>query len=545
MGIIKGMETQYLGEYPQSDVVKPLIKAQAHIVISHKGAKMNLARLAAENVNNFGVYDLFTFVGKDKAVVLTNVDINNYGRAVATGLKKLGVKRGEVVCTVLTNVAEIPQTINGIMRMGAIFLPIIFALTAPEIRYIIENSETGYVITEKRLLPKIKEATAKLSGLKIIVIGNDEQNGYIDYADLLKESNASGDLVDVQDDELAMLMYTSGTTGFPKGVMLSHGNLESNMRDGAAVWPPIAGNRGLICLPMNHMYGLSSYFQACAFGDGIVMIARFDPEFIFDVIKKYKVNSLPMVPTMITMLMQAHNPEKHDISSVGAIVSSGGPLAEATLLKAMEQLKIPIINAYGMTEAGPSITRQKLDRYKIGSVGPAVPHLEMRIVDENDKEVPAGTEGEIICKGPGVMKGYWKMPKETAETLRNGWLHSGDIGKVDEDGDLYITGRRKDLIIKGGENIDPSISEKWLYYHPAVSEAAVIGFPDAKYGEEVAAVIVLKPGQKASEQELIDFVREHVHHFSAPNKIFFVDDMPKNNLGKILKKDLKKRLAGS
>ncbi|MBN1375890.1 MAG: AMP-binding protein [Dehalococcoidia bacterium] len=506
---------------------------------------MNIARLAAENVKNFGTYDLFTYVGKDAAVVLTNVDIDEKGRSLATGLKKLGVKRGEVVCTVLTNVAEIPQTINGIMRMGAIFLPIIFALTAPEIRYIIEHSETRYVITENRLLPKIKEAVANLSAdLKIIVIGNDEP-GYINYADLLKESNASGDIVDVPDNELAMLMYTSGTTGFPKGVMLSHGNLESNMRDGAAVWPPTAGNRGLICLPMNHMYGLSSYFQACAYGDGMVMIARFDPEFIFKVIKEYKVNSLPMVPTMITMLIQTFNPEKHDVSSVGAIISSGGPLAEATLLKAMETLKIPIINAYGMTEAGPSITRQKLDRYKVGSVGPAIPHLEMKIVDENDREVPAETEGEIICKGPGVMKGYWKMPKETATTLRNGWLHSGDIGRVDEDGDLYITGRKKDLIIKGGENIDPSISEKWLYYHPAVSEAAVIGFPDTKYGEEVAAVIVLKPGQKASEQELIDFVREHVHHFSAPNKVFFVDDMPKNNMGKILKKELKKSLVQS
>jgi long-chain acyl-CoA synthetase len=191
------------------------------------------------------------------------------------------------------------------------------------------------------------------------------------------------------------------------------------------------------------------------------------------------------------------------------------------------------------------VSRQRLDRYKIGSVGPAIPGLDMKIVDEKGKEVPTGTEGEIICKGPGVMKGYWNMPKETAATLKNGWLYTGDIGKVDEDGDLYITGRRKDLIIKGGENIDPSISEKWLYYHPAVSEAAVIGFPDAKYGEEVAAVIVLKPGQKASEQELIDFVREHVHHFSAPNKVFFVEDMPKNNLGKILKKDLKQRLAGS
>ncbi|MGD0857283.1 MAG: AMP-binding protein [Dehalococcoidia bacterium] len=507
---------------------------------------MNIARLSAENVSKFGVYNMFTFVGKQGEVVLTNAEIEKRGRALATGLKKLGLKKGDVVASVLTNVPEIPQTINGIIRTGAIFLPIIFALTAPEIRYIMENSECKFVITEKRLVPKITEAAEGLkTHPKIIVIGADEKDGYMDYADLLKESDSRGDVENTADDDLAMLMYTSGTTGFPKGVMLTHSNLEKNLRQGAEVWPPTPGNLGLVCLPMNHAYGLSSYFQGCAYGDGMVMIPRFDPEKIFEVLKNYNVSSLPLVPTMITMLMQAYNPEKHSLGSLAAIISSGGPLAEATLLQAMELFKVGIIHAYGLTEAGPTVSRQRLDRYKIGSVGPAIPGLDMKIVDEKGKEVPTGTEGEIICKGPGVMKGYWNMPKETAATLKNGWLYTGDIGKVDEDGDLYITGRRKDLIIKGGENIDPSISEKWLYYHPAVSEAAVIGFPDAKYGEEVAAVIVLKPGQKASEQELIDFVREHVHHFSAPNKVFFVEDMPKNNLGKILKKDLKQRLAGS
>jgi long-chain acyl-CoA synthetase len=507
---------------------------------------MNIARFAVENVGKFGVYDQFTFVGKDGTVVLTNEEIEKRGKALATGLKKLGLKKGDIVSVVLTNVPEIPQTINGIVRTGGIFLPIIFALTAPEIRYIIEHSESKYVITEKRLLPKIREAMAGFkSPPKLIVIGSTSEDHCINYTDLLTETDSRGDVVDVADDEMAMLMYTSGTTGFPKGVMLSHSNLENNLRQGAEVWTPTPGAFGLVCLPMNHMYGLSSYFQACVFGDGMVMIPRFDPEKIFEVLKNYPVTSLPLVPTMITMLMQTYDPKKHSLGNLAAIISSGGPLAEATLLQAMELFKVGIIHAYGLTEAGPTVARQRIDRYKIGSVGPAIPRLEMKIVDENGKEVPTGTEGEIICKGPGIMKGYWKMPKETAATLKNGWLHTGDIGKVDEDGDLYITGRKKDLIIKGGENIDPSISEKWLYYHPAVSEAAVIGIPDAKYGEEVAAVIVIKPGHTVSEQELIDHVREHVHHFSAPNKVFFVDDMPKNNLGKILKKDLKKTLTGS
>ncbi len=507
---------------------------------------MNITRLAVENVGKFGIYDQFTFIGKDGVVVLTNEEIEKRARALATGLRKLGIKKADIVSVVLTNVPEIPQTINGIIRTGAIFLPIIFALTAPEIRYIIEHSESKYVITEKKLLPKIREALAGSGAApELIVIGAAVEDNCINYADLLTECDSRGDVQDTADDDLAMLMYTSGTTGFPKGVMLSHSNLESNLRQGAEVWTPTPGARGLVCLPMNHMYGLSSYFQSCVFGDGMVMIPRFDPEKIFEILKNYNVTSLPLVPTMITILMQAYDPEKHSLGNLMVIISSGGPLAEATLLQAMELFKIPIAHAYGLTEAGPTVARQRLDRYKIGSVGPALPGLEMKIVDENGNEVPAGTEGEIICKGPGVMKGYWKMPGETAATLKNGWLYTGDIGKVDGDGDLYITGRRKDLIIKGGENIDPSISEKWLYYHPAVAEAAVIGIPDAKYGEEVAAAIVLKPGQKAGEQELIDHVRQHVHHFSAPNRIFFVDDMPKNNLGKILKKDLRASLTKS
>lgn len=507
---------------------------------------MNIARFAVENIGKFGIYDQFTFIGKEGPVALTNDEIEKRARALATGLKKLGVEKGDIVSVVLTNVLEIPQTISGIVRTGAVFLPIIFALTAPEIRYIVEHSGSKYVITEERLLPKIKEA---LAGLKpqpgLIAIGVLPGDNCVNYADLLTESDSRGDVLDVGNDELAMLMYTSGTTGFPKGVMLSHGNLESNLRQGAEVWPPTPGARGLVCLPMNHLYGISAYFQSCLFGDGMVLIPRFEPQKIFEVLRDYPVTSLPLVPTMITMLMQAYDPQKHSLGSLGAIISSGGPLAEATLLQAMELFKVPIVHAYGLTEASPTVARQLLDRYKVGSVGPALPGLEMKIVDENGNEVPTGSEGEIICKGPGVMKGYWKMPKETAATLKNGWLYTGDIGKVDEDGDLYITGRKKDLIIKGGENIDPSISEKWLYYHPAVSEAAVIGITDAKYGEEVAAVIVLKPGQKASEQELIDHVRQHVHHFSAPNMIFFVDEMPKNNLGKILKKDLRKILTDS
>ena len=506
---------------------------------------MNVARLLGENVQKFGEYEQFIHVGADGEVVLTNVEIENRARALATGLKRLGVTKGDIVGVILGNVPEIPQTINGIVRLAAVFMPIIFALTPPEIRHILEDSKAKVIITEEKLWPKVKEAAQEVDSVKtVIIIGNVEGSNIVQYNDLLKEADERGDVEEVSNDDLAILMYTAGTTGFSKGVMLSHDNLESNMRQGAEVWPFDHSTRILITMPMSHSYGMTSYHEGCAFGCTTVLLPRFDPVQVLDVIRDYEITVIGLVPTMITMLTEVYDPGKHSMKSMKLMVSSGAPLPEETLERAVEMLGIQIYNAYGLTEAGPTVARQRKDRpLKYGSVGPPLPGVELKLVDDDGNEVPQGKEGEIICKGPGIMKGYWNKPELTAAVLKDGWLYTGDLGRLDEERDLQITGRKKDLIIKGGENIDPGVSEKWLYKHPAILEAAVVAIPDDKYGEDVAAVVVLKPGQEVSEEELINYVREHVHHFSAPRKVFIVDGLPKTTTGKILKREIKRKIV--
>lgn len=504
---------------------------------------MNIANALPENVQKFGEYEQFIYLGQDGKIVLTNVEIENRANAIATNLKKLGVEKGDIVGVVLSNISEIPQTLNGIIRSGAVFLPIIFVLTSSEIRYILEDSQAKVVITEEKLWPKINEAAQGLNCVQnIIVIGNAEGPKVIRYSDLLKGANEKVNVVDVADNDLAILMYTSGTTGFPKGVMLTHSGMKLSVKMATEVWPHNNNTRGLIALPMNHIFGVASCLEGYAAGCASVLLSQFDPLKVLEVIKDYKITLIGLVPTMITMMMQVYDPIKHSMESIDMIVSSGGPLAVETLEQAEKMFGVPIYQAYGMTEVGGSIARQRKDRpRKGGSTGFSLPGLELKLVDDNENEVPQGQDGEVVCRGPVVMKGYLNKPEETADALRGGWLHSGDLGRFDEEGELYLTGRKKDLIIKGGENIDPGVSEDWLYKHPAVLEVAVVGIPDKKYGEEVAAVVVLKPGQKVTEEELISYVREHLHHFMAPNKVVIVDNLPKTTMGKILKREIRSK----
>jgi long-chain acyl-CoA synthetase len=510
---------------------------------------MNMAGFQVEGIKKFGEYEQFTYLRDDFRTVLSNVEIDRRARAVAAGLKGLGVRKGDIVGVMVSNILEIPELMNGTMRMGAAFLPIIFMLTPQEIRYILEDARPEVLITEEKLWPKMREALeGNRTVREIVIIGraNNDEKG-LSYEDFKKQGHEPGGIVDLAADDLAILMYTSGSTGFPKGVMLSHSNLIENMLQGAAVWPSGSTDCYLGVVPMNHIYGVLGFHESCYFGSRMVLVPWFDPQKALEIITDYKITVAGMVPTMITMMMPLYNPERHSLKSMKYLVCSGAPLPEELLIKAQELFGIKIFHGYGCTEAGPTIARQRPDgKFKIGSVGPPVPGLEVKCINEEGKEVHQGEVGEIIAKGPGVMVGYWNKPKETAETLRDGWLYTGDLGRFDEDGELYVVGRKKDLIIKGGENIDPGVSENILYKHPAVLEAAVIAIPDAKYGEEVAAAVVLKPGQVATEEELIRFLKNAIHHFVAPKRIFLMETLPKTGTGKILKREIremvKKRL---
>lgn len=510
---------------------------------------MNIASYLYEGIRKYGEYEQFIYIADGREKVLTNVEIDRRARAFSSGLKKAGVKKGNIIGVMVSNIPEIPELMMGTLRGGAVFLPIIYMLTPREIRYILDDSKVHIIITEKRMLDKITVAIEGNDNIdQIVVIGaaqDDLPNKYIHYELFISQGGEQGEVLDLSSDDLSLLMYTSGSTGFPKGVMLSHGNVKGSLLGGTQVWPCDKTDTYYGCLPMNHNYGIIGLCESYYFGARMILVPNFDPVKTLEIITDYKVTVAGLVPTMIIMMMKYFDSVKHNLKSMKYMVSSGAPLAAETLNKAMEMFGIKIYHGYGCTEAGPTIARQRTDRkLKIGSVGPAIPGLALKLTDDNGKDVRPGETGEIIVKGPGVMKGYLNKPKETAETLRSGWLHTGDMGRLDEDGDLYIVGRKKDLIIKGGENIDPGVSENILLQHPAVLMAATIAITDTKYGEEVGSAVVLKSGCQASEEELLAYVGKHIHHFVTPKRIFIMTAFPLTVSGKILKREIREIVNG-
>jgi long-chain acyl-CoA synthetase len=501
----------------------------------------NIGRWLDDNVRKYGEYKQFIFLGPQGEKSWTNKEILEQARALAAGLRAAGIKKGDIIGSVISNIPEIPEIMNGVNRMGAVYLPIIYMLTAAEIRYILEDSACKVVVTEDVLLPKVREAASGLKTIeKIILVGKETAPDILPYSNLIK-SPGKADVADVDKEDIAILMYTSGTTGFPKGVMLTHHNLECQMKAGFSVWSCNPGEALLTTIPMNHIYGVLSCLEGYFSGFVNILMPPFDPRKVLDVLKQYNVKVIPVVPTMLIFMMMVADPKKDDLSFMDLLVCSGGPLAMDTMKQSEAIFHKEITQGYGCTEVGGSIARQRRDwPRKPGSVGFPMPGLALKIVDDDGKEMPRGSEGEIICKGPIVTRGYLNKPKETAAAIKDGWLHTGDLGKIDEDGELYITGRKKDLIIKGGENIDPGVAEGWLYKHPAVMECAVIAIPDATYGENVGAAVVLKPGQQATEEVLLKYLGEHLHQFVVPVKVYFMPSLPKTGLGKILKREIRR-----
>ncbi len=507
---------------------------------------INIGQLLDDNVRQYGEYRQLIFIANGSERLFTNKHILERARALATGLKIKAVKKGDIVASVLSNIPEIPEIINGVQRMGGVYLPIVFMLTAPEIRYILEDSCCKVIITEDKLLPKVLEAAEGLKTLRtIILIGESKGKDVVYYDELLKVSDDRGNIVDVDDNDLALLMYASGTTGYPKGVMLTHQNMYSQMKAGISAWGIDRGETLLTTVPMNTIYGVISCLEGYHEGFTNILMPPFDPRKVLDTVRKYRVSVLPVVPAMLNFMLVVWKPAIDDISSLDLLICSGAPLPMETLEKAQKTFDVEITQGYGCTEVGGSISRQRKDwPRKPGSTGFPIPGMAVKIVDDNGYEVQRGQEGEIICKGPMVMKGYLNKPRETADALKNGWLYTGDIGKFDDDGELYVTGRKKDIIIKGGENIDPGISENWLYKHPAVADAAVFGIKDEKYGEEIAAAVVLKPGFQVTEDELLKYLTGHIHHYMAPKRIFFMKAMPKTGIGKIQKNEIRRAFNG-
>jgi long-chain acyl-CoA synthetase len=500
---------------------------------------MNLAVLGEQNVERFGEYVAVAFEGRE----ITNVEGLRGSKRLAQALVDIGLVPGDRVGVMLASTPEVGICYGAILRMGGVVMPMVFLLAVPEIRHILSDSEAKAVFTSPEFYPNIKAATEGFSNPPLVIVIGDlvpNESGGLSYGEILSAAQRDHPIVDRSDEDLAVVMYTSGTTGRPKGVMLSHGNLLFNAQNTAGLVDTRDGDVGVACLPLAHLFGMNSVIIGNLFKLKGVLLRWFTAEGFFDAVSRYRANSSALVPTMLSYLLSHPDFDKVDWSSLRMVFVAAAPVPAELADEFEKRTGARVLEGYGLTETSPVVSVMRMeDPHKPGSCGRPVPNIEVAILDDEDRPLPPFETGEVCVRGPNVMKGYYNMPDETAAAMHGGWFHSGDMGQLDEEGFLYITERKKDLIIRGGFNIFPRDIEEVLYGHESVQEAACVGVPDPKLGEEVRAFVVLRPGARATEEELINLCRERLAKFKTPKWVTFVAELPKNPVGKILKKELR------
>ena len=477
---------------------------------------LNLVDAAAENPDRVAL--------KLDDVELTYAELDGATAKVAKLLRDRGLKPGDRVGIMLPNVPHFPIAYYGTLRAGGVVVPMNVLLKRREVDYYLSDSGAEHLFVWADFAGEAPD-----DAIVVEAAGID-----------LPEAGDS-DVVDRTDSDTAVILYTSGTTGKPKGAELTHANLRRNVEIALSLLGmEEAGVIVLGALPLFHSFGQTCGLNACIRAGGtLTLIPRFDPAKALEIIERDRVNVFEGVPTMYGAMLNCAERERFDTSTL-TVCASGGASLPVELLRGFEEaFGCKILEGYGLSETSPIASFNHPDRErKPGSIGTPIDGVEMKVVDEDGKEVPDGEVGEIVIRGHNVMKGYWNKPEATEESIRDGWFHTGDMAKVDEDGYFFIVDRKKDLIIRGGYNIYPREIEEILYEHEAVREAAVIGVPHDDLGEEVGAAIALKEGQEADADELKAYVKERVAAYKYPRHVWFVDDLPKGPTGKILKREI-------
>ncbi|MDI7742047.1 long-chain-fatty-acid--CoA ligase [Lysinibacillus fusiformis] len=510
---------------------------------------MLLTELLGENIEKFGEYNLLYYDEK----TYTNCETEIICKKVSSLVHSLGVEKGDRVLICMPNCPEVIFSYQGVLGAGGIIVPVMYLLHENEINFILKNSEAKVVITSSHLLQKISNATNDLSDKpKIICIDQPNKSDLQSGIEVIEWEKALSNMplyenpsLNLKESDVAVILYTSGTTGVPKGVMLTHKNLYANSMSGLALREE-EDKRGTTIgvLPLAHIYGFGIMNGMFLLGSSVVIFSKFDAEEVFKVIEKYKVKSFAAVPAMVHAMLYHPNAEQYDLSSLETVGSGSAALAVSLRHKFKERFGAEVRDAYGLSEASPGVASQRNNMpIKEGSVGVPMPGVNIKIVDEHGQELPVGEVGELLVQGENVTPGYFKNEEATKKALQNGWLHTGDMARVDEEGYLYIVDRKKDLIIRGGFNIYPRDLEELLVKHEAVLEAAVIGVPSERMGEEILACVVKKTGAVVSEGELIDYCQKNLAKYKTPRHVEFIEELPRNGVGKILKTKLREQFA--
>ena len=492
---------------------------------------------------------IFLYWQDDK---VTYAQLNDMTNKVANMLHSLGIRKGDVVSVLLPNMPEYVYLYLGIPKLGAIVGPVNALFKAREIQFVVGHSEAKILVTIPRFMEIVNAISKDLPCLEHVIIIGEPTDGALDYHDLMEKAAATAPpyvTIDEKEDPAAIL-YTSGTTGFPKGVLQTHFNIKRNAEmiiDHLNV-DSTEDHRFMLILPLFHVNAqIVTILSPLTLGASTILTPGFSAKTHWETVAKYRATTFSAVPTILSILLRMPH-EGLDLSSIKWVICGAAPLP-VEVMKAFEStFNCNVVEGYGLTEGTCASSCNPLpteteDKRKVGSIGIALPGTEMKIVDDSGKEVPTKETGEIICKGDNVMKGYFRNPEANTETLKDGWLYTGDLGLVDDDGFFYIVGRKKDLIIRGGENIYPREVEEVLYAYPGVAEAAVIGVNDEIYGEVPKAFIVMKENHKMSEDQIIQHCRENLADFKVPQYVEFRSELPKNPTGKIMKAPLREEEA--
>ncbi|GMA21861.1 long-chain-fatty-acid--CoA ligase [Arsenicicoccus piscis] len=476
----------------------------------------------------------------DNTVVRLDEDETSYAGLVeqtanvAGWLRAKGVGPGDRVVLSLPNLPAFAVAYYAVLRLGAIVVPMNPLLKPREVEFYVRDSGAELVIG---MAPDTAEGTAEAGGR------------FVPVTEIVEAAAGGGDITPVRevveraDDDTAVILYTSGTTGRPKGAELSHANLDINQRLTGEVLMTLTAEDTLMgCLPLFHVFGMTCVLNnAVATGAAVTLVPRFDPSAVLHAIERDRATIFVGVPTMYAaMLATARTMDPApDLSSLRLCVSGGSSMPVEVMKAFEETFDCIVLEGYGLSETSPVASfNQPHQERKPGTIGTTIPGVDMMIMREDGSAAEVGEIGEIVIRGHNIMKGYWGRADATADAIRDGWFHSGDLGTIDDEGYLTIVDRAKDMIIRGGYNVYPREVEEVLYEHPGVAEAAVVGIPHPHYGEEVAAYVALRPDQQVSEQELVDFCKERVAAYKYPRVVHLIDGLPKGATGKILKREL-------
>jgi long-chain acyl-CoA synthetase len=465
---------------------------------------------------------------------LTYAELDERSARLASMLLARGLQSGDRVGVMLPNVTEFPIAYYGVLRAGGVVVPMNVLLKRREIAFYLEDSGSKLLLAWHGFHAEACDGAADAGAEPIKV----EPAA---FAALLDDHHPAIETHDAAAEDTAVILYTSGTTGKPKGAELTHQNLSRNADVASRTTCGIEGGDVVLgSLPLFHSFGQTVSMNATIrVGAKLTLLPKFDPGEALETIARDGVTHFYGVPTMFGALLHHPGREQLDTSSLRTCITGGASMPVEVLHGFEQAFGCVVLEGYGLSETSPvaSSNHPGMER-KAGSIGTPIEGVELRVFDEDDNEVPRGEVGEIVIRGHNVMKGYWQRPDATAEAMRGGWFHTGDMARVDEDGYFFIVDRKKDMIIRGGYNVYPREVEEVLYEHPKIREAAVVGVPDERWGEEIGAAVVLHEGERIAPSEVGEYVKERIAAYKYPRHVWFLDDLPKGPTGKILKREI-------